>query len=181
MIDLVDLALTLDANLSVFCSKGGRGRRQSGAPSHFLLARGDACITRCILLEKDAWHMIKARRSHGHDVFSCQIKVRNQTPTNTRVVRTYVAAGKHPRFASATGQLPAATIGHNQQRRSYPLMRSLLFFPHFLVQIKPAEAAVRTAVVSLACAAVELLPPRLAGDDNISVPITALVVGRLLF
>lgn len=51
----------------------------------------------------------------------------------------------------------------------------------FPFQIKPAEAAARTAVVSLVCAAVELLPPRLVGDDNISVPVTALVVGRLLF
>lgn len=38
-----------------------------------------------------------------------------------------------------------------------------------------------TAVVSLACAAVELLPPQLVGDDNVSVPIAALVIGRFVF
>eukprot|EP00903_Cladosiphon_okamuranus_P019448 g17882.t1 len=61
-------------------------------------------------------------------------------------------------------------------------MAMIQWFHRFgMLSIKPAEAAARTAVVSLACAAVELLPPRLVGDDNISVPMTALVVGRLLF
>ncbi|CAM9912835.1 unnamed protein product [Pylaiella littoralis] len=49
-----------------------------------------------------------------------------------------------------------------------------------MLPMKPAEAAAGAAVVSAACAAVELLPVRLVGDDNFSVPITALIVGRLL-
>eukprot|EP00752_Nemacystus_decipiens_P002317 g2191.t1 len=56
-------------------------------------------------------------------------------------------------------------------------MAMIQWFHRFgMLSIKPAEAAASTAVVSLACAAVELLPPRLVGDDNISVPVTALVV-----
>lgn len=61
-------------------------------------------------------------------------------------------------------------------------MAMIQWFHRFgMLSINPAEAAARTAVVSLACAAIELLPPQLAGDDNVSVPITALVVGRMIF
>lgn len=45
----------------------------------------------------------------------------------------------------------------------------------------PAEAALRVAGISIACAAIELMPPEAVGDDNFSVPVTAMVVGRLLF
>ncbi|CAB1115908.1 unnamed protein product [Ectocarpus sp. CCAP 1310/34] len=56
------------------------------------------------------------------------------------------------------------------------------WFRHFgLLSVTPTEAAARAAAISFASAAVELFPPRLVGDDNISVPVTALVLGRLLF
>jgi len=48
-------------------------------------------------------------------------------------------------------------------------------------KVRPAEVVASVAIVSLACAAAELLPPRLVGDDNFSVPLTALIVGRLVF
>ncbi|CAM9619402.1 unnamed protein product [Ectocarpus sp. 12 AP-2014] len=56
------------------------------------------------------------------------------------------------------------------------------WFHHFgLLSVTPTEAAARAAAISFASAAVELLPPRLVGDDNISVPVTALILGRLIF
>ncbi|CAN0246385.1 unnamed protein product, partial [Laminaria digitata] len=61
-------------------------------------------------------------------------------------------------------------------------MAMIAWFHHFgVLAVSPAEAAGRVAAVSAACAAVELLPPRLAGDDNFSVPVSALALGRWLF
>lgn len=45
----------------------------------------------------------------------------------------------------------------------------------------PASVVKRVAGISLACAAVELVPANMAGDDNVNVPVTAMVLGRLLF
>ncbi|CAM9437336.1 unnamed protein product, partial [Phaeothamnion confervicola] len=45
--------------------------------------------------------------------------------------------------------------------------------------LSPAAAALRIAAVSLACALVEVAP--VAGDDNVSVPVAAAVLSRLLF
>lgn len=45
----------------------------------------------------------------------------------------------------------------------------------------PMEAAGTVAAVSAACAAMELLPPRVSGDDTFNVPVIALALGRWLF
>ena len=50
-----------------------------------------------------------------------------------------------------------------------------------VLPISPAESAARIAGISFACAAVELLPPAMVGDDNLSVPVVAVLAGRLLF
>lgn len=47
--------------------------------------------------------------------------------------------------------------------------------------VSPAAAAARVALVSVACAAVELAPSSSFGDDNLNVPVAALILGRLLF
>lgn len=47
--------------------------------------------------------------------------------------------------------------------------------------INPMQAAPRVAAISLACAAAELAPEDIVGDDNVSVPVIALILGHLLF
>ena len=50
-----------------------------------------------------------------------------------------------------------------------------------VLPISPSESVTRVAGVSIACATVELLPKSIVGDDNISVPAVACLIGRLLF
>lgn len=50
-----------------------------------------------------------------------------------------------------------------------------------ILAVTPVAAAGRVAGISVACAAVELAPANVVGDDNIIVPVTAMVLGRLLF
>lgn len=45
----------------------------------------------------------------------------------------------------------------------------------------PASVASRVVGISVACAAVELAPASVVGDDNVNVPVTAIILGRLLF
>lgn len=49
------------------------------------------------------------------------------------------------------------------------------------LDVSPPAVATRVAMVSVACALMELAPPSVVGDDNISVPLTAMVLGRVLF
>lgn len=61
-------------------------------------------------------------------------------------------------------------------------MAMIAWFHGFgVMAVSPSAAAGRVAAVSAFCAAVELLPPRLVGDDNFSVPVAAIAMGRLLF
>lgn len=56
-----------------------------------------------------------------------------------------------------------------------------LFHSLGYLDLSAAEAAPRLAVVAAACTAVEALPITAIVDDNISVPVLALVLGNLLF
>ena len=63
----------------------------------------------------------------------------------------------------------------------YTLGLTALFHSLGYLELTAAEAAGRLAVVAAACTLVEALPITDYVDDNISVPVLALVLGGVLF